>query len=238
MAKTMAMHQPNYIPWLGYFHKLARCDVFVYLDTVQFPRGQSFGARNRIKTPNGVAWLTIPVARPHGRDGKVTYAEVGFADEGWREKHLKTVEMSYRRAPHFDEVFALYRDGLHAGDTLLDVNLALIESMASLLGLTTTRVRLSELLDEFGQKNTLIAELCVAVGADTYLSGSGGGREYADADELTARGIELAFDEYEPPEHAQLWDGPFESGLSVLDPLFNCGADGCRALLEGTPPSG
>ena len=106
MAKTMAMHQPNYVPWLGYFHKLARCDVFVYLDAVQFPRGQSFGARNRIKTPNGVAWLTIPVARPHGRDGKVTYAEVGFADEGWREKHLKTVEMSYRKAPHFDQVFA------------------------------------------------------------------------------------------------------------------------------------
>ncbi len=64
MAKTMAMHQPNYVPWLGYFHKLARCDMFVHLDTVQFPRGQSFGARNRIKTPNGVAWLTVPVARP------------------------------------------------------------------------------------------------------------------------------------------------------------------------------
>lgn len=234
MAKTMAMHQPNYIPWLGYFHKLARCDTFVYLDAIQFPRGQSFGARNRIKTPNGVAWLTIPVARPHGRAGKVTYAEVGFAAGDWREKHLKTVEMSYRRAPHFEEMFALFRTGLAAGDTLLDVNIALIESVAALLGVTTTRVRLSELLDEFGQKNTLITEICHAIGADRYLSGSGGGMEYADRDELASQGVELAFDEYAPTEYPQLW-GTFEPGLSALDALFNCGADGCRALLDDGP---
>ena len=110
MGGTMAMHQPNYVPWLGYFHKLADADWFVHLDAVQFPRGQSFAARNRIKTPNGVAWLTVPVSRPHGRDGRVSYGEVGFADAGWRDKHLKTVEMSYRRAPFFDEVFAAVRD--------------------------------------------------------------------------------------------------------------------------------
>ena len=90
MGGTMAMHQPNYVPWLGYFHKLASADWFVHLDAVQFPRGQSFAARNRIKTPNGAAWLTVPVSRPHGRDGRVAYDEIGFADAGWRDKHLKT----------------------------------------------------------------------------------------------------------------------------------------------------
>ena len=73
MTVTLAVHQPNYLPWLGWFHKLAAADVFVYLDAVQFPRGRSFAARNRIKTPNGVAWLTVPVSVPKGRDGKATW---------------------------------------------------------------------------------------------------------------------------------------------------------------------
>lgn len=240
MPLTMAMHQPNYVPWLGYFHKLASCDVFVHLDNVQFLRGRSFGARNRIKTPNGVTWLTIPVSRPHGREGKVTYAEVGFADPAWRDTHLRTVEMSYRRAPFFDEVFPLYEAGLGAGSSLLDVNLALIESVARYLGITSRQARLSELLDEFGQRNELVIDLCRAIGADVYLSGTGGGREYGDPDLLLRHGIELLFDEYAPPEYPQLW-GAFEPSLSVLDALFNCGAEGCRRLLGDvrnlTPPS-
>jgi WbqC-like protein family len=230
MAGTMAMHQPNYVPWLGYFHKLASCDWFVHLDAVQFPRGQSFAARNRIKTPSGVAWLTVPVSRPHGRDGRVAYSEVGFADTGWRDKHLKTVEMSYRRAPFFDEVFALYEAGLRVGDSLVEVNLALIGAFADHIGITSKQERLSALLPEFGQKNALIAEISASVGATAYLSGTGGGREYADPELLAASGVELRFDEFEPAEYPQLW-GAFEPRLSILDALFNCGAEGCRTLL-------
>jgi hypothetical protein len=166
----------------------------------------------------------------------VTYAEVTFADEGWREKHLRTIEMSYGRAAHYDEVLPVYRTGLDAGDTLVAVNVALVEALAGLLGIGTRCVRLSELLPVFGQKNELIAEICHALGADTYLSGSGGGREYADAAALAALGVELRFDEYEPAVYPQLW-GDFEPRLSVLDALFNCGVDGCRALL-GLPASG
>jgi WbqC-like protein len=232
---TMAMHQPNYVPWLGYFHKLANCDTFVHLDAVQFPRGQSFAARNRIKTPNGPAWLTVPVSRPHGRDGRVTYAEVTFADEGWREKHLRTVEMSYGRAAHYDDILPLYRTGLETGDTLVGVNVALVEAIVGLLGIDTRFVLLSELLSAFGQKNELIGEICHALGADVYLSGSGGGREYADAAALAALGVDLRFDEYEPAVYPQLW-GDFEPRLSVLDALFNCGVEGCRELL-GLPAS-
>lgn len=234
MPGSMAMHQPNYVPWLGYFHKLASCDTFVHLDAVQYPRGQSFGARNRIKTPNGVSWLTIPVSRPPGREGKVTYAEVAFADAGWPAKHLKTVEMGYRRAPYFDEVFALYEAGLGSGPSLLDVNLALIESIADYIGITSRRLRLSELLGEFGQRNELVIDICRALGADVYVSGTGGGREYGDPDLLAEHGIELRFDEYTPPAYPQLWES-FEPSLSILDALFNCGADGCRALLGDAP---
>ncbi len=234
MAGVMAMHQPNYVPWLGYFHKLASCDTFVHLDTVQFPRGQSFAARNRIKTPNGAAWLTIPVSKPHGRDGKVVYSEVTFADARWADTHLKTLAMSYGRAPYYDEVVELYAAGISAGTTLVDVNLALIASFTDYLGIRSTQSRLSELLSDFGQKNELIAEICAAVGATAYLSGMGGGQDYTDADVLAANGVELRFDDYSPPEYPQLW-GAFEPKLSILDALFNCGADGCRELLGNAP---
>jgi hypothetical protein len=220
-----AIHQPNYIPWPGYFHKLAACDVFVYLDAVQYPRGQSFAARNRIKTPNGAVFLTIPVSVPKGHEGKASYLEVEFADERWREKHLKTVEQSYKRAPHFDDVFELYRDALEHGQSFVDLNVGLIEAIAAYLEIETRRVRLSETLESFGEKSDLIVDVCKAVGADVYLSGAGGGREYNDERLLNEHGIELRYDDYAYPEHPQLWDG-FEPNLSVLDLLFNCGREG------------
>ena len=228
---VVAIHQPNYVPWPGYFHKLAGCDVFVYLDAVQYPRGQSFAARNRIKTPNGVTWLTIPVSVPKGQEGKASYLEVDFADEKWRQKHLKTVEQSYRRAPHFDDVFELYRDGLERGRTFVDLNVGLIEAIAGYLGIETRRVRLSELLDSFGEKTDLVVDICRAVDADVYLSGSGGGRDYNDERQLNESDIQLRYDEYAYPEHPQLWNG-FEPNLSVLDVIFNCGS-AARDLVVG-----
>jgi WbqC-like protein family len=222
---TVAVHQPNYIPWPGYFHKMASSDIFVYLDTVQYPRGQSFAARNRVKTPNGVVLLTIPVRVPPGREGKASYVEIEFATDQWRKKHLKTVEQSYRRAPHFDETYALYRAELERHETLVELNIALIETFSSYLGITTRRLRLSELLPSFGDKAQLIVDVCRAVEANVYLSGTGGGRDYNDETLLSRHGIELRYDSYEAQPYPQLW-GPFESRLSVLDVLFNCGPAG------------
>ncbi|MGI8606830.1 MAG: WbqC family protein [Gaiellaceae bacterium] len=221
---TVAVHQPNYIPWLGYFHKVAACDLFVYLDAVQFPRGQSFGARNRIKTPNGVTFLTVPVSAPKGRKGKATYREIEFAEPRWREKHLKTVEMSYARAAYFDEVFGLYGQALETGSTPVEVNVALIEAFANYLGIETKRVLLSELVPDFGRKTDLILDVCKAVGADTYLSGAGGGKDYTDEELLADEGVSVRYDEFEPTPYPQLW-GDFEPGLSALDALMNCGRE-------------
>ena len=228
---VLAMHQPNYVPWPGYFHKLAHCDVFVHLDAVQYPRGQSFAARNRIKAPNGPTYLTVPVSVPKGQEGKASYLEVELADERWRDKHLKTVEQSYKRAPHFDEVFDLYRGPVESAPTLVELNVGLIDAVAGYLEIETRRVRLSETLEAFGEKTELIVGLCEALGADAYLSGSGGGREYTEEQLLAEHGIELRFDEYEYPEHPQLWDS-FEPNLSVLDVLFNCGRES-RKLVVG-----
>jgi hypothetical protein len=228
---SVAIHQPNYIPWPGYFHKLANCDVFVYLDAVQYPRGQSFSPRNRIKTPNGAIFLTIPVSTPDGREGKATYLEVEFANDRWQPKHLKTVEQSYRRAPYFDDVYPLYRRELERGETFVDLNIGLIEAFASYLGIENRRVRLSELLDSFGEKTQLIVDVCRALDASVYVSGSGGGRDYNDETLLNGHGIELRYDDFRYAEYRQLW-GAFEPGLSILDLLLNCGRAG-RELVVG-----
>ncbi len=232
-GKILAMHQPNYLPWLGYFYKMAHCDVFVYLDAVQFPRGQSFAARNRIKTPNGVTFLTIPLRHPKGREGKFTYLEVEFADDKWKAKHLKTVELSYKRAPFFKEIYPLYREQLLAHASFVELTIGLIETFANYLDIRSQRIRLSRLLSQFGQKSQLIVDLCQATGATVYLSGTGGGKIYNDEQFLNQHGIQLIYSDFQHPTYPQLW-GDFVPSLAVLDVLFNCGRDTRRFLLANS----
>ena len=226
--KTIAIHQPNYIPWLGFFHKMAGCDTFVLLDTVQFPRGRSFAARNRVKTHNGTTYLTIPVSVP-GDEGKATYREVRFAGTKWKRKHLKTVEMNYKKAPFFEEVYPLFAEPVEKHDDFVDLTVALIGNIAEYLGIDTQRVLLSDLMDDFGEKTQLIVDICQALDANAYLSGTGGGKEYNDKQLLNEHGIELRYDDFEHPAYPQLW-GDFESHLSILDLLFNCGPESAEIL--------
>jgi len=229
---TFAIHQPNYIPWLGYFYKMWRADIFVYLDTVQFPRGQSFANRNRIKTPNGVSYLTIPVSVPSGEEGKAAYTEVEFANEKWQRKHEKTLQRSYARADYYEEIAEIYSKTSESETDFVSLNIALIESFAEYLDITTTRVRLSELLTEYGQKTELIVDIARALDADVYLSGEGGGREYNDEAVLNSNDIQLKYTGFQHPEYAQLW-GDFESHLSIIDLLFNHGKNSRNILLAG-----
>lgn len=229
---VFAMHQPNYLPWLGFFYKLARSDVFVLLDHVQVPRGQSFAARNRVKTPQGLTWLTVPLSIPSGQEGKALYTEVSFADESWKKDHLKTLKFNYARADHFDEIFETYREIVEPATDFVEMNVALIGAFADYLGIRSERVRQSRLGDEFGQRNQLIIELADEVGADVYLSGTGGGRSYNDPEVLGENGIELRYSNFEHPRYEQLWND-FESHLSIVDLLFNHGPDS-RKILLGT----
>lgn len=229
--KIMAMHQPNYLPYAGYFYKMGRCDLFVLLDAVQFPRGQSFANRNRVKTHNGTTWLTVPVSIPSGEKGKVPYTEVAFGGDKWRRKHLRTLQMNYKKAPYYEEVYALVERVLEEAEDFTEMNISLIEAVAEYLEIDTPTARLSELGDDFGEKTELIVDICREVGAGAYLSGTGGGKEYNDEQLLASHGIELRYSDFEHPEYPQLWDG-FESHLSVIDMLFNCGPES-RELLFG-----
>lgn len=229
---SMAMHQPNYLPWTGYFYKMMSADVFVYLDAVQFPRGKSFAARNQIKTPNGSAYLSVPISVPSGFDGRVTYEQIGFAGDKWKNKHLRTLELNYKKAPYFDDVFPMLQKTVSEASSFVQMNIDLIECIANYLGIHGKRVRLSEILPSFGQKSELIVNICAAVGANTYLSGTGGGLEYNDETLLHENGIELRYSDFVHPEYSQLW-GEFERNLSVVDLLFNCGEDSADVIAKG-----
>ena len=219
--RSVAIHQPNYIPWPGYFHKLASCDVFVYLDSVQYPRGQSITNRNLVKTPNGTQYLTIPVRLRDATEGKASYLAVEYADERWKAKHLRTVEHAYKRAPYYDEVYELYRRELEPNRSFVDLTIGLIDAIAAYLGIETPRVRVSQLLTDLRQKSELVVDVCRALEANAYLSGAAA-RAYNDEELLAENGIALRYDGYRPRPYPQLW-GDFVENLSVLDLLFNCG---------------
>lgn len=220
--KVFSIHQPNYIPWLGYFYKIIKSDIFVFLDSVQYPRGQSFSARNKIKTPNGSTWLTIPVSIPSGSKGKASFNEVTFANEKWKDKHLKTIKMSYSKAPYFDEIFELLEPIIRNENSFVELNIHLITAICNYLGIDTTTVRLSELLSEYGEKTQLIIDIAEELSASVYLSGTGGGKNYNDEKLLNEQRIELEYSNFKHPVYDQLW-GEFESNLSIIDLLMNHG---------------
>ena len=224
----LAAHQPNYLPWCGYFSKIAHCDVFVILDDVQFTKN-SYQNRTRIKGPQGPVWLTQPVLHS-GRAWQST-AEVEFDGRiDWRTKHLKTLTANYARSAHADAMLAACRGWLGgASPSLAETNTRIIEGVAALLGLRA-KVVLSSALGVQLTKAERLAEICRRLGADVYLSGQGG-RNYQDEAQFRECGIKLAYSEFAPREYPQLW-GEFCPGLSIADALCNLGPTATAALLR------
>ncbi len=226
----LSMHQPNYLPWIGYFRKIAHSDIFVILDTVQFPRGRSVAARNLIKTPNGAIYLSVPITTPKGLMGKALYTEVSFSSDSWKEKHLQTLRMSYTRAPFYADIFPMIERVIMTHGDPVSLNIAFIEETVAYLGLRTRIRRLSDITDAPPAKSELIVELCRSEAADIYLSGSGA-RDYNDENLLKENGITLTYLDDQIDAYKQLW-GEFIPRLSVIDLLMNMGPSS-RSLVTG-----
>ncbi len=213
---TLAAHQPQYLPWLGFFDKVAQAGVFVLLDNVQFKKNE-WQNRNRIKGASGPQWITVPVQHRFPQ----TIAEVELRDtEPWRRKHLRALESNYRKAAHFDEAMAPIAEILgQRQKQLAPLNIELIGRLMGQLGIETPMALSSEV--EAREDPTLrLIDLCVQMGADTYLSGAGG--EYLDQSAFAEAGINLRFQAYAHPTYPQLY-GDFEPYMSVVDLLMNCG---------------
>ena len=228
----LTAHQPNYLPYAGFFHKVARADRFLVVDNVQFVKRGPFGwmHRNRIRTnsPQGWDWLSVPVLTKGKFTQRICDAEIDPAVP-WARKHWKAIEWNYRRARYFGDYAAEFR-GLYERPwaRFTDLACAFIELLLRLLGVPRAFDRASALGVE-GQSTGLVLNLCRAAGADTYLSGVHG-RDYLDVPQFEKSGIRLVFQEFSCPEYPQCWPGPFVPNLSVIDLLFNCGPDSLRVM--------
>lgn len=223
----IAIHQPNYAPWSGYFAKMASADVFVFLDDCQMPIGRSYVSRVQIRGREGAEWLTVPVQRSEGQ----AIRAVKFADRAWARKHLGTFRANYARCPYYRQVLELlgpmYED---PGDYLAPFNMRLIRAIANYLGLKP-RFCLESEIPETGTSTQRLIDLVRFCGGSTYVSGLGG-TNYQDPAIFHANGIELDVRRYRPVEYRQI-HGEFVPGLSVLDALFHLGPS-ARTLLRYT----
>lgn len=227
---TLAVHQPNFLPWVGFFSKMAASDVFVILDTVQFPRGKNVGNRAKVRGANGDTELVVPVSVPKGNEGKVPYRKLELAEGKWRKKVLRTLEMNYKKAPFFEELFPFLKE-LIGEEDFCGMNIAFIREMRDRLGLSTGLFLLSEFEDVRDERQERILDLCSGLGADRYLSGLGA-KKYNQPELFEEKGVELAY--HRPPEYGEpALDEAVEAGLSLTDPLFRIGAERCGEILRG-----
>ena len=223
----LAAHQPQYLPWLGYFDKMDRADLFVLLDTVQYKKNE-WQNRNRIRTATGWQWLTVPV---HYRF-PMTMKEVRIDDSGrWRRKHREALRTQYGRSPFLNPTFRALETILEAPfDRLSELNTRTVEVLAALLSVRTPLVLASSIGDlPMGADDRLIA-LCRRFGCATYLAGAGG-QDYMDLGAYRRAGIEVEFQIFRPPVYRQAHAG-FEPALSAVDCLMNCGVDALHLLRE------
>ena len=223
----VGMHQPNYLPWLGFFYKVLRSDVFILTDNCQYISG-SYINRTRIKSARGAEWMTIPVYSKGRRFQAIRDAKIVSPDKSFAEQQT-TLRLRYGKSRWLDEYWprlqGVYRRGF---EKLGDLNLALIKEVCSILEIKT-RIRLASEFPGGGTKTIRLVELCKAVNADTYLSGAGG-RNYQEEEVFKAEGIELRYSDFVHPPYEQRF-GRFVEGLSVVDLLFNCGP-AAREILE------
>jgi hypothetical protein len=221
--KILSIHQPNFIPWLGFFDKISSSDIFIILDNVQYPRGKSIANRNKIKGSNGsIIELVVPISKPKGTEGKVSYKSVSFAENKWSKKILRSIEMNYRKALFFDEYYSKIREIFNSVN-FCEMNIEFIYFVLNELDINTNIVRLSEIESSFGKKNSLIIDLCKYFEADTYLSGTGASK-YNNTSLLKESNIDLIYQSYDHPVYRQL-KGEFIPNLSVLDLIFNHGTN-------------
>jgi hypothetical protein len=232
--KTVAIHQPNYLPWLGYFYKIRSADLFVILDSVDYQSGNASSITNRarIKTATGEMLMTVPVSKP-----KVTRRIDAVSidnKQNWQRKHLNSLKTAYGKSRHFEEVYNLIESGLlRRFEYLADLNTHLIESVCGFLDIRTPILRSSSMgLADDSEKNERILKICKHEQATSYLSGNGA-RKYNNEELFRDSGIELRYANFSPPTYPQL-HGEFIPKLSVADCLFNCGREAGLLLSLGS----
>lgn len=216
----VSIHQPNYLPYIGFFQKMALSDIFVILDTVQFSR-DSFTQRTRIRTKDGSMWLTIPIKKKHyfKQINKIPLPE----DDMWLKKHKLSIISNYSKCNYFDDAFVNdYYSDCSKYTNLQKFNEFGISYLKKKFGIHTEIMLASKLDIKPDLKSTeLLIEILETLGADIYISGLGG-KKYIDESQFYMKNMELEYLEFRPFPYRQRWAG-FEPYMSALDLVFNLG---------------
>ncbi len=215
--KLITIHQPNYLPWAGFFHKWMISDAFIILDTVQYHKNE-WQNRNRIKTSQGAQWLTVPVTYRFPQ----TIEHVGIAAKPWARKQIAAIEQNYAKAPYLDKYWSELKPIFEQPwQDLCALNVAMIRALGAMLACEAPLLLASEMAKVSDDPTLRLIELSKALDGTAYLSGSEG-RNYLQQSTFQDANLELYFQQVEAPVYPQL-HGDFISHLSVLDVLFHCG---------------
>ena len=226
----VAIHQPNYLPWLGYFHKMKKADVFIILDNAQLP-GKGLPNRNYIKGKDGKkVLLTVPLKKTKGVNS--TYLDAITDDSKlWQKEHLNKIKDAYLKAPFFKERFNLIESILlQKHDNLSHLSAAFIKVICSLLDIKTKVVLASSIEEKGLLKNERNIDLCLQMAATTYLSGQGA-KKYNDENLFAEHQLNIIYQTFELPVYKQIGE-EFVPNLSVLDVLFNLPLEEIKRIIE------
>lgn len=218
----VAIHQPNFLPWMGYFDKMRSVDTFVLLDNVQYPKGTVIN-RIKIRTKDGSQYITVPVRRT-GHLRRIFETEIAN-EMDWRSKMLNVIECNYRKSKNFSIYFEFLRNIFYEKDWkfLSELNVRLINGIVNILKIPTKLLVASELsgLDSSLKASDMLVDITSNVGCNTYYSGAGSS-QYLQADRFLSAGIRLEFQKFIHQEYPQTFPG-FVKGLSIIDYLMNVG---------------
>lgn len=224
--------QPTYLPWAGYFNLMARVEKFVFLDDVQFAR-RSWQSRNRILLDGKEHLFTVPVRK---NERSVLLRDVEIVEQGfWREDHWKTLVAAYAKAPHGRALLDAIEPCYHAAglEKLADFTIALISRIAEILKISTTTIRASS-LECSGKRSEHLLNICQELGCNRYFSPAGASG-YLEQDGFAGHaGVQLNFQDFDPPAYAQRGTSNFLSHLSVVDVIAHLGPEGASEYVRGT----
>jgi len=232
LSTILTAHQPLYIPWLGFFHKVSMSDIFCLWDDVQFSP-TDYMHRNRIKHPNGAIWMTIPIHTQGHREKVINEMYIDNSQK-WRHIHWSSLVVAYgKKAPYF-ESYSNFFEGVYKKnwDKLSELDEYILKYLFKELGITTKFIKASDCSFN-GKKSERVLDMCNKLYADMYIFGELG-KDYADRELFSKNGIQILFQKYKHPEYPQLY-GNFISHLSVLDLLFCFGEKSYDIITQKNP---
>ena len=219
--------QPGYLPWLGFFEQLYKSDVFVIYDDVQYDKN-GWRNRNRIKTANGIQWLTVPVTLKFQDYIKDVHID---NKTNWRKKHISALKLNYAKSPYLKNYIPIFEEAYaREWEMLIDLDMFFIEKLALAIGIEEKKIiKASDLKIEGGRIDRLM-KICKHCGADIFYEGAAG-TNYINAEDFASQGIKVEFQDYKHPVYSQPY-GDFVPYMSAIDMLFNCGPESLSTLIS------